>query len=162
MVVGVLLQDLLERHLAVQLGIHGHEHLAQPAARVRPQVKEPLAIAGSRAQGQRGGAVGVVVIVSLGGVAVLEPSDPGERGVDLRLAQPGQAGARRPVGREGGQAVLHVAVLLDVQGDDRFEAGAGVGVEFTRATSWSAKLQALSRVQAWKAATRAPGSIRPF
>jgi DNA-directed RNA polymerase specialized sigma24 family protein len=32
MVGGVLLQDLLERHLAVQLGIHGHEHLAQPAA----------------------------------------------------------------------------------------------------------------------------------
>ena len=27
--------------------------------------------------------------------------------------------------------MLHVAVLLDVQGDDRFEAGAGVGVEVT-------------------------------
>ena len=48
-VVGVLLEDLLQRHLAVQLGIEGHEHLAQPAARVRPQHAEPLAIAGGRA-----------------------------------------------------------------------------------------------------------------
>ncbi len=48
-VVGVLLEDLLERHLAVQLDIQRHEHLAQPAPRVRPQQAEPLAIAGGRA-----------------------------------------------------------------------------------------------------------------
>ena len=48
-VVGVLLEDLLERHLAVQLGIERHEDLAQPAAGVRPQDAEPLAVAGGRA-----------------------------------------------------------------------------------------------------------------
>ena len=45
-VVGVLLEDLLERHLAVQLGVERHEHLAQPAPRMRPEQAEPLAIAG--------------------------------------------------------------------------------------------------------------------
>ena len=66
-IVGVLLDDLLERHLAVQLGIQGHENLAQPAACVRPQDAEPLAVAGGRAQGQTGGALGVVITVALGG-----------------------------------------------------------------------------------------------
>ena len=51
-VVGVLLEDLLQRHLAVQLGVEGHEHLAQPAPRVRPQQAEPLAVAGGRADRQ--------------------------------------------------------------------------------------------------------------
>ncbi len=130
-VVGVLLEDLLQRHLAVQLAVERHEHLAKPAARVRPEQAEPLAIAGRPADRQSAGAVGVVIIVGLGGVAVLGPSDPGERGLDLGLAQLRQAGAGRAVGRDCGQAVLHVAVLLEVQRDDRFEAGAGVGVEVT-------------------------------
>jgi hypothetical protein len=132
------------------------------AQRARPQDAEPLAIAGGRAQGQRGGAVGIVVIVSLGGVPVLAPSEPGERGVDLRLAQPGHAGTRRPVGWEGGQAVLHVAVLLAVNGDDRFEAGAGVGIEFTPGDDLAGEAPGLSRVQAWTGATRAPWLISSF
>ena len=68
----------------------------------------------------------------------------GEGGLHIGIADAGQAlagratsgdrrqaGAGRSVGRDGGQAVLDVAVLLDVQGDDRFEASAGVGVEVT-------------------------------
>ena len=63
-------------------------------------------------------------------MAVLAPRDPGERGLDLGLAQLRQAGAGGAVGGDGGQALLHVAVLLDVdRGHDRFEAGAGGGVE---------------------------------
>src|SRR5262249_51779892 len=77
------------------------------------------------------GTVGVVIIVDLGGVAVLVPCDSGECGLDLGLAQRSQAGAGGSVGGDGGQAVLHAAVLLDVQGDDRFEVGAGVGVKVT-------------------------------
>ena len=50
-VVGVLLEDLLERHLAVQLAVERHEHRAQPAPRMRPENAEPLAIAGGRAHG---------------------------------------------------------------------------------------------------------------
>ena len=110
-VVGVLLEDLLQRHLAVQLAVERHEHLAEPAPRVRPEQAEPLAIAGRPADRQTAGAVGVVIIVGLGGVAVLGPCDPGERGLDLGLAQLGQAGAGGSVGGDGGQAFLHVATV---------------------------------------------------
>ena len=79
---------------------------------MRPQQAEPLAVAGGRADRQTGGAVGVVVIVGLGGVAVLAPCDPGERGLDLGLAQLGQAGAGGSVGGDGGQALLHVAACF--------------------------------------------------
>ena len=60
-VVGVLVEDLLERHLAVQLGVERHEDGAQAAPGVRPQDAEPLAVAGGRADGVAGGAVGVAV-----------------------------------------------------------------------------------------------------
>ena len=121
-VVGVLLEDLLERHLAVQLAVERHEHLAQPAPRVRPEQAEPLAIAGRPADRQSAGAVGVVIIVGLGGVAVLGPCDPGERGLDLGLAQLGQAGAGGSVGGDGGQALLHVATV-------RFQMDLGQRIE---------------------------------
>ena len=54
-----------------------------------------------------------------------------ERPLDIRVAEPGQAFAGRLAGRHGGEAFFDVAVLLDVQGDDRVEAGAGVGVQVT-------------------------------
>ncbi len=56
---------------AVQLGIQGDEHLAQPAPRVGPEQAEPLAVAGGPADRQAAGAVGVVIIVGLGRLAVL-------------------------------------------------------------------------------------------
>ena len=45
-VVGVVVEDLLERDLAVQLGVERDEDRAQPAAGVGPQDAEPLAVAG--------------------------------------------------------------------------------------------------------------------
>jgi hypothetical protein len=107
----VLLEDLLERHLAVELGIQGDEHLAQPASRMRPKQAEPLAVAGGRAQGQNGGAIGVIVTVEVGSAVVLGPCDAGERRLDLRLAQHRQAGAGGAVGGNCGQALLHVAPM---------------------------------------------------
>ena len=125
-VVGVVVEDLLERDLAVQLAVERHEHRPQPAPGVRPQDAEPLAVAGRRADGVGGRAVGI---------AVLGRAVPGghmaERRLDIRVAEPGQALARRLAGRHGGQALLDVAVLLEVQGDQRLEAGAGVGVQVT-------------------------------
>ena len=47
-VVGVLVEDLLERHLAVQLRVERHEDRAQAAAGVGPQDAEPLAVGGGR------------------------------------------------------------------------------------------------------------------
>ena len=61
-VVGVLLQDLLERHLAMQLVIERHEHGAQTALRVGPQDAEPLSVGGGRADGIAAGAVGVIIV----------------------------------------------------------------------------------------------------
>ena len=61
-VVGVMVEDLLERHLAVQLAIQRHEHGAQAAPGMGPQDAEPLAVGGSRADGIAAGAVGVVVV----------------------------------------------------------------------------------------------------
>src|SRR5262249_27252486 len=73
-VVGVPLEDLLERHLAVELGIEGDEDLAQAAPCMRPEQAEPLAVAGGRADRHSRRAVGV--IVKFGGLAVLAPYDP--------------------------------------------------------------------------------------
>ena len=50
-VVGVVVEDLLERHLAVQLGVERHEDGAQAAPGVGPEDAEPLAVAGGRADG---------------------------------------------------------------------------------------------------------------
>ena len=56
-VVGVVVEDLLERDLAVQLGVEGHEHGAQAAAGMGPQDAEPLAVAGGGTDGVTRGAV---------------------------------------------------------------------------------------------------------
>ncbi len=44
-VVGVVVEDLLERDLAVELGVEGDEDGAQPAAGMGPEDAEPLAVA---------------------------------------------------------------------------------------------------------------------
>ena len=77
-VVGVRVEDLLEGHLAVQLGVQGHEDGAQAAAGVGPEDAEPLAVGGGRADGVGGGAVGVAVVLGRA------RADLGERGVELR------------------------------------------------------------------------------
>ena len=159
-VVSELSEDLLERHLAVQFDIQGHEHLAKPAPRMRPQDAEPLAIAGGSTQGEPGGAVGVVVIVSidLGGPAVLGHCDPGECRLDLGLAQVRQARTSRSVGGDGGQALLDVAPMgFDVDRRECLEGRRLGPVRSPRASRWSARLFDLSRVQAWKAAKSGPG-----
>ena len=43
-VVGVVVEDLLERDLAVELGVERHEDRAQAPSSVRPQDAEPLAV----------------------------------------------------------------------------------------------------------------------
>ena len=105
-VVGVVVEDLLERHLAVQLGVEGHEDRAQAAPGVRPEHAEPLAVAGGRADGVGGRAVSVAVL----GRAVCR-ADVAERRLDLRVANPRQALPRRLAGRNRGQALLHVAAV---------------------------------------------------
>jgi hypothetical protein len=76
----VALEDLLERHLTVELGIDGDEDLAQAAARMGPQDAKPLAIGGGGVQVVAGRAVGVL---GAGG-------ELGERVFDRRVTQRGQ------------------------------------------------------------------------
>ena len=68
-VVGVVVEDLLQGHLAVQLAIERHEDGPETAPGVRPEHAEPLAVGCGCAHSVTGGAVGLVV--DLG-------KDPGE------------------------------------------------------------------------------------
>ena len=104
-VVGVVVEDLLEGHLAVQLAVQRHEHRPQPAPGVRPEDAEPLAVAGRRADGVGGRAVGIAV----GSVEPCPEADMAERRLDVRVAELGQALAGRLAGRHSGQALLDVA-----------------------------------------------------
>ena len=65
-VVGMLIKDLLERDLAMELGIERHEYGAQAAARMRTQHAEPLAVGRGRAHGVIDGTVGIGLAVMLG------------------------------------------------------------------------------------------------
>jgi hypothetical protein len=58
-VVGVVVVNLLERHLAVQLAVERDEDRAQPAPGVGSQHAEPLAVAG----GCTDGVAGRVVVI---------------------------------------------------------------------------------------------------
>jgi hypothetical protein len=58
----VLVEDLLERDFTVQLRIEGHKDSPQSAASMGPEDTEPLAVAGGRADGVAGSALGVVLV----------------------------------------------------------------------------------------------------
>ena len=98
--VGVLLQDLLERDLAVQLAVERHEHGAQAAPSVGPKDAKALAVTGRGADGHRHGAI----MVGVG--LVRARADAGERRLDVRAADPRQALLRRLADRNRGQALL--------------------------------------------------------
>ena len=65
-IVGVLLDDLLERDLAVELAIKCQEDDPQPSSRMRPDDAEPLAVGRGRANKVIGGPVGVIVFRQFG------------------------------------------------------------------------------------------------
>jgi hypothetical protein len=110
-VVGVLVEDLLERHLAVELGVQRDEDGAQAAPGMGPHDPEPLAVGGRRAQRIAGRAVGVAVVGR--GAA---RGDLAERPLDVRVLHGGQALERGLAGGDVGQAPRDVAaVRLDVQ-----------------------------------------------
>ncbi len=126
-VVGVVVEDLLECHLAIQLGVQGHEDRPQPAAGMRTEYAEPLAVAGCCADGNAAGAVGIVVLDAGRGMSGGEVV---ERRLDFGVADPGQALLRRPTGRDPGQGFPHVAtVAIEVPRDQRLDRRAVVRVE---------------------------------
>ena len=99
-IVGVAVEDLLQRHLAVQLGVQGDEDGPQAAPGVGPQDAEPLAVGGGGADGVARGAVGIVV-----GLAGGKPGADVSQGLlDFGVADPDEALASRAGGGEDGQA----------------------------------------------------------
>ena len=124
-VVGVVVEDLLQRHLAVQLAVEGDEDGAQAAPGVGPEDAEPLAVGRwpCRRRSWRCGRRRRRRSVEAG-------ADVGERGRRCRGRRAGQALAGGAAGGEGGQALLGVAaVLLEVRGDQGLDGGPLVGVE---------------------------------
>jgi hypothetical protein len=126
-VVGVIVEDLLEGDLAVQLGIQRHEDGAQSAPGVGAEDAEPLAVAGSRAHGISGRAVGV------GGGAGVEVgrtrADMGQRGIELAVSDPGQALACGLADADGGEAPLGIAAMTPEMFDDEsLQEGQAVGL----------------------------------
>ena len=105
-VVGVVVEDLLERDLAVQLGIERHENRAEAPARVRPEHAESLAVAGGRSDGIRRRAVAIAAI----GQGTCRPNMAESR-LNIGVADPRQALLRRFAGGDGGEALVDVAAV---------------------------------------------------
>src|SRR5262249_38215598 len=128
-VVGVGVEDLLQRHLAVQLLVQGDEDGAEAAAGVRPQYPESLAVTGRGPDREAGRAVGVgvgLVVAGRGG----RGGPASEGSLDFRYAQTRKALASGRTGGDGGEAALRAAaVLLYVPGDEGVNGGPVVLVE---------------------------------
>src|SRR6516165_6313388 len=62
-IVSVVIKELLQRHLAVELGVEGDEDRTQPPSGAGPQDAEPRPSAGGRANGVTRRAVVVVAVL---------------------------------------------------------------------------------------------------
>jgi hypothetical protein len=119
----MVIEDLLQRHLAVQLGVQGDEDGAQPATRVEPEDAEALAIGGDGADSVARRVVGVGI--GAGG-------ELGDGAVNRRIAEGGERLAGRTPCVERGEALLGgAAVPLQVQADHSLDAGELIGIEVT-------------------------------
>src|SRR5262249_48661213 len=101
-VVGVVVEDLFQRDLAIQLRVDRYEHSPQPAAGVGPEDAEALAVAGCGSD--RVGARAVGAPVGAG-------AEGGERARDLGAAGAGEGFACRAVHVECREASLGVAAV---------------------------------------------------
>ena len=109
-VIGVMVEDLLQRHLAVQLGVQRQEDGPQAPLGVRPQDAEPLPVAGGAADGVGRWVVGVA--------GTRLDADVGEAGLDIGSTRGGEALECGAVEVERGQALLKVArVEVQIRGE---------------------------------------------
>ena len=97
-VVGILVEELLQGHLAVELVVEGDEHGPESPACMRPHHAESLAVGGRRADAEAGSRVGIGFGQSM--------DDEPERGVDLGIAQLGELVARGVARGDLGEALL--------------------------------------------------------
>ena len=160
-VVGVPVEDLLERHLAVQLGVERHEHRPETASGVRSEHAEPLTVAGGRADGVGCRAVDIALLgrAVCGGDAV-------ERRADFRVAEPGQAfGVDLPAGTAARLFSTSPPFAVDAPGRPAASSNRRAIVRVHVAAGFQVVGQAsglFRGVQVWKAATSCPWLIRPI
>ena len=149
-------EDLLERHLAVQLLVERDEDGAEAALGVGAQDAEPPAVCRRPAGGiARGATVGHRRSRGAG-------AKVGYGCLEVRVGNPIKALARGGVGRYGCEALIQIAAVLpQMQGDHRPTAARCSASRSPSATRCSLKGRALSRVQAWTAATSRASSNQP-
>ena len=160
-VVGVMVEDLLERHLAVQLAIEGHEDGPQGASGMGPEDVEPLDFERGRSNRRVCSAVGVIVIVG----RAQRRADVPEGRLNVRAAGAHEAFASGPSDRKDRKALLNVAAKgLDMHTGDGLDSSARRG-----ASRWPSRdkvvgqgIRPLSRVHAANAVKQRPWSIKPF
>jgi hypothetical protein len=103
-VVGVPILDFLQRHLAVQFGITGHENLAEAPLGVRPQDMDAENGGGGRAGRRRLGSIGIEFRRASG-------RDVGQAGVQVRIDDLLQVLADGADGTDGGEALLGIVAV---------------------------------------------------
>ena len=134
-VVGVVFKDLLEGDLAVEFLVQSDEHLAQPAARVRPEHADAQAVGG--------GAIGSRAV----GIGVGQGGTGGNRtegGVDVRVGHAREPCARRGPHGHRCKAPLGVApMLFEVTPDKGLDRASVVGVEIAAGLEMFAEAPAL-------------------
>ena len=101
-VVGVVVEDLLERDLAIELGVECDEDRAQASAGVRPEYAEAEPAGGGGADGEAGGAVAVGVGLAVMGRGLQGRGGDGGRPEFPR--RPSRAGSSRGVEGPAGMA----------------------------------------------------------
>jgi hypothetical protein len=107
----MMVEDLLQRHLTMQLGVQGHEDGTETAVGVGAEHAESLSVAGRGADGVVGRAVSVAVLRRAVG-----RSNMPERRLEVRVDSRGEALARRAVQLQGGQAMLDIATVASEVG----------------------------------------------
>jgi hypothetical protein len=118
----MLIEDLLERDLAVQLFIEGHENGAQTALRMRPEHSIALRRMRRRAGGKGYGCLDARR--EIGGDTACE------RSIQLRIADRSQPGMGRRPHANGSETLLHIsAVTSNVARDQGFYEPAVRGLE---------------------------------
>ena len=113
-VVGVAVEDPLDRHFPVELAVQAHEHRAQTALRMRPEDAESPAFVRSR-HADASGPLGI-------DLRRRAPAEEAHRLLDLRAAGPREGVADGSGDGDRGEATLRVIpVRREMLGGERFE-----------------------------------------
>ena len=107
-VVGMSLEDLLERDLSIELAIEGDKDDAQAPFGMRAKDLKPLTVGRGRAHRDRGGAPGIAVRLGVAQAA----GDVAESGLKIGIGEACQGMMHGSTGGDGSQAPFRLAAML--------------------------------------------------